>query len=82
MGYRPFIDPISIHEHWFWLLIPMAVGIAIVYKAVRLKDMDRYWRAVAVMTAQIVLGMIVLGFASYLFVMVYVRFLAEQAAGA
>lgn len=82
MGYRPFIDPITLHEHWFWLLIPMAIGVAMVYKAVRLRELDRYWRAVAVMTAQIIVGMIVLGLASYLLIVVYVQFLAERAAGA
>ncbi|MBX3386430.1 MAG: hypothetical protein KF768_07655 [Phycisphaeraceae bacterium] len=81
MGYRPFIDPISLHEHWFWLLLPMALGVSIVYKAIRLRDMERYWRAVMIMTVQIVVGMIVLGIASYLLVAVYVQLLAERAAG-
>lgn len=82
MGYRPFIDPISLHEWWVLLLLPMAVGVSIVYKAVRLKTLERYWRAVAIMTTQIVVGMILLGAASYLLVVVYARFLAERAAGA
>ncbi len=69
--YRPFIDPIDAQPYWFALLIPLAIGIAIAYKAVRLTDMQGYARQVAVMAVQIVLGMIALAIAFYLFVLVY-----------
>jgi hypothetical protein len=81
MPYRPFIDPLTLHDWWYWLLIPMALGIALVYKAVRLPSLERYWRHVAVMTVQIVMGMILLGAASYAVVVVYARFIAEKVAG-
>ncbi|HPO92019.1 MAG TPA: hypothetical protein PL072_00985 [Phycisphaerales bacterium] len=81
MPYRPFIDPLTIHDSWYWLLIPMALGIALVYKAVRLQTLEKYWRQVAIMTTQIVIGMILLGAASYLIVVAYVRFIAERIAG-
>lgn len=81
MPYRPFIDPLTIHDMWYWLLIPMALGIALVYKAVRLPTLERYWRHVLIMGTQIVLGMILLGAASYLVVIVYARLIAEKLAG-
>ena len=81
MPYRPFIDPLTIHDQWYLLLIPMALGIAIVYKAVRLPTLERYWRHVLIMSTQIVMGMILLGAASYLVVVVYARFIAEKLAG-
>jgi hypothetical protein len=68
LAYRPFIDPINLHDWWFLLLGPMALGISIAYKAVRMLDLKDYVRQVVLMTVQIILGMIGLGIASYLFV--------------
>jgi len=81
LPYRPFIDPLPLHDWWWVFLVPLAVGIAVVYKAVQMKDSAGYPRAVAVMALQIVLGMVALGAASYLLVAVYVRFIAEWLAG-
>jgi len=66
LAYRPFVDPIDAHRLWFLLLIPLALGVSITYKAVRTVDMRTYWRQVALMTLQIVFGIIALGAASYL----------------
>ena len=66
-SWRPFIDPVDIHRAWFVLLIPMALGISMVYRAIRMATLDGYWRQVIVMTVQIVLGLMGLGLAVYLF---------------
>jgi len=78
--YRPFIDPVRgpVHSHWYFLLLPMAFGIAVVYKAVMLKTMEHYWTQVVYLTAQIVVGMILLALASYLLVMLYVPYIASH----
>jgi hypothetical protein len=68
LAYRPFLDPIHADRWWYLLLIPLALGIAVSYKAVRIPDLKDYSRQVAVMTVQIVLAMIALGLASYVFV--------------
>lgn len=68
LAHRPFIDPLDVHAYWFLLLIPMAVLISMTYKAVRLHSMDRYWREVGTMTAQVVLGLFALGMASFLLI--------------
>ncbi|MBS0198721.1 MAG: hypothetical protein JSR77_18390 [Planctomycetes bacterium] len=68
LAYRPFIDPINVHRLWYWLLIPLALGIAVTYKAVRVGDMSHYVRQVAAMTAQIVGAMFLLGLGSYLLI--------------
>ncbi|MCC6675620.1 MAG: hypothetical protein IT436_00625 [Phycisphaerales bacterium] len=68
LAYRPFIDPVDIQRIWYFLLIPLALGIAITYKAVRIPDMRRYPRQVALMTVQIVIAMLALGAASFLLV--------------
>lgn len=36
--FRPFLDPIELHGLWWVLLFPLALGISVVYKAVRLPD--------------------------------------------
>jgi hypothetical protein len=59
--WRPFLDPVIIHDSWYFLIIPMAFLMSMAYKAVRCHDMRRYWRAVIAMTIQVVLGMIALG---------------------
>jgi hypothetical protein len=68
LAWRPFIDPLDAHRAWFLLLIPMALFISMVYKGVRLPELDRYWRQVAVMTFQIVVGIIALGAGVFLFI--------------
>ena len=55
----PFVYPIQFFQDWWYLLlIPMALGISVIYKALRMPTLDHYWRGVLVMTAQIVLAMI------------------------
>lgn len=77
--YRPFIDPLELHQWWFLLLIPMALLVAMSYKAIRLQTLEHYWRHVLLMSAQIVLGMMALGAATYLLVFWFARFIAERA---
>jgi hypothetical protein len=80
--YRPFIDPLEVHGWWWAMLVPMALGIAVVYKAVRVLHQDTPWskylREVASMVAQIVIGMVLLVVASYALVEVYVRWVAGR----
>ena len=81
LAWRPFLDPLPVHSYWYLFLVPMSFLIAMVYKAARVRSLERYWPNVIIMTIQIVLGMIALVIASYLFVMVYVRFIADRIAG-
>jgi hypothetical protein len=67
LAWRPFLDPLQLHQYWWAFLVPLSLGISIAYKAVRLHDLRHYWREVAVMTAQIVLAMILLGIAMFIF---------------
>ena len=67
-AWRPMLDPLPIAGHWPWLLIPLAIGISIAYKAVRVGSREAYPKAVVIMTTQIVLAMLALGVAAYLIV--------------
>ena len=72
-AYIPFLDPIGLlHTWWYLLLVPLAFGISMVYRALKLQSLDHYWRAVFTMTAQIVLAMIGLGIGLVLLVSVIV----------
>ena len=58
--YIPFLDPINLfHQRWAWpfLLIPLSFGIAVIYKALKMRNLDRFWRGATMMTVQIVLAM-------------------------
>ena len=36
LAYRPFLDPLDLHNHWLWLVVPLVLGIATVYKTLKL----------------------------------------------
>jgi hypothetical protein len=68
LGYRPFLDPLPLDSVWYLLLVPLSLGVAMVYKAVRATDMSRYWRQVVIMSGQTVLAMVGLGVGFYVLV--------------
>ena len=71
LAYIPFLQPLDIVQQWWYLLlVPLAFGISVVYKAVRMPSLAEYWKHVGIMTAQIVLAMI--GLAVCLIVLVQV----------
>lgn len=75
LAWRPFLDPLDLHGPWFVLLVPLAFGIAVTYRAVRVATFERFWRKVLILTFQIVVSMVLLGIASYLFIQVAVPML-------
>jgi hypothetical protein len=69
LAYRPILDPLPAHGPWWWLLlIPLAFGVSVVYKAVRAADLRRFWAQALGMTLQIVLVMGALGVALHVVV--------------
>jgi len=67
-AYRPFLDPLDLHARWYLLIIPMAFFLSLAYKAVRVEHLRDLPRQTLVMTIQIILAMIAMGCAAYLFV--------------
>jgi len=47
LAYRPFLDPLAVDRYWLWLLLPLIIAIAVVYKTVKIPNPQ--W---GVMTAQ------------------------------
>ena len=59
MAYIPFLYPIHGAHHWWYLLmVPLAFGISMIYKAIRMRSLEPYWRHVVVMTLQIIIALI------------------------
>lgn len=70
LAYTPFLDPLpGVMQDWWWtLFFPLAFLVSFAYKAVRVQTLDRFLMKVLGMTAQVVLGILGLGLAMYLFV--------------
>ncbi len=69
LAYRPFLDPIDISGWWWWLVIPMVFLISMVYKAIRVPTMRRYWRQVVKMTVQVMVVMVLMCIGLYVIVL-------------
>ncbi len=54
LAYRPFLDPLPLDTYWLLLLPPLAIGIALVYKTIKLDDLKQLPREAAFLAAQIV----------------------------
>jgi hypothetical protein len=46
----------AVQTWWYLLLIPMAIGISMIYRSLRETSYNDYWRSVFIMTIQIVVG--------------------------
>lgn len=72
--YRPFLDPLPLwaHEWWLVFIVPLALLISAAYKAVRLPEdelrLPVYARKVGLMTFQVLAVMFGLALGMYLFV--------------
>ena len=69
LAWTPFLQPAPGADRWWWLLVlPMALGISMAYKAIRVKDLAQYPGGVVRMSLQIVA--LVVGFAVALHLLV------------
>jgi hypothetical protein len=60
LAYTPFLDPLPVWaSSWGWpaLLLPMCAAVAVVYKAIKCKYVNRIARESVVLFVMIVLGM-------------------------
>lgn len=76
LAWTPFVHPMpGVQSHWLWLLPILVLGIAMMYKAIRVETLDRWPREVAMMVGQVVLAFIGLAVGLYLLVQVIVPIL-------
>ncbi|MCA9303028.1 MAG: hypothetical protein KC996_02790 [Phycisphaerales bacterium] len=76
LAYTPFIDSLPVHNEWYLLIIPIAIFIAIGYKAIRCTDIKNYPREVFVFTMQILIGLGLLAAAMTFVITVLIPMLA------
>jgi hypothetical protein len=56
--FRPFYQPLPVWDYWYLLLLPLCLGISIVYKSIKVRTMSQMPREAAVIFVMILLGMI------------------------
>ena len=79
LAWIPFIQPLNIfHQWWYLLLVPLSLGISIIYKGVRMKSLRGFWRETTIMTVQIVLAMVALALMVTLLVQVIIPWLPAE----
>lgn len=55
IGWIPFLEPLNAAQTWWYvLIIPMAIGISMMYRAIRDTSYAHYWRSVLITSIQIV----------------------------
>lgn len=56
--YRPFLSPLPIWDYWAWLIIPLTIGVAIVYKSIRCPRMAQVPKQAMAISFYIIISMI------------------------
>jgi hypothetical protein len=78
LAWTPFVEPMNAMQPiWYLLLLPMVFGISVVYRALREMQYATYWRSVAVMTGQVVIGIVGIAVALGLFVQIVIPLLNQ-----
>lgn len=57
-GWRPFLTALPVWDYWFWLLLPLCAGVAVVYKTTKCRSADTIAREAAGLAIWIVLGLL------------------------
>jgi hypothetical protein len=57
LAYTPFVTPLPIWDYWPWLLIPLCVGVSVVYKSIKCRSMRTVPREALVILVWILIGM-------------------------
>jgi hypothetical protein len=57
LAVRLFLEPLKLWDHWVWLLVPLCLGVALVYKSIRVESVRRVPVEAIKFTFWILLGM-------------------------
>ena len=62
MGWTVFYNPMALPSGWMlWLMLPLCVSVAVVYRAIRLERLERFAWSVLGLVAYMVAGLVALG---------------------
>ena len=56
-AFEPFRQPLPVWDYWYLLLLPLCLGISIVYKSIKVRTMRQMPREAGVIFVMIILGM-------------------------
>jgi hypothetical protein len=54
---RPFMQPLPVWDHWPWLLLPLCIAVAVVYKSIKCRWMRQVPREATVLAVWILAGL-------------------------
>jgi len=57
-AFEPFRQPLPVWDYWYLLLIPLCVGISIVYKSIKCREMRQVPREASGIFIMIMVGMV------------------------
>ena len=58
---HPFLQPMPVWNYWYLLLLPLCLGVAVVYKAIKCNSMKRVPREALAVTTWILVSFIAAG---------------------
>lgn len=62
-AYKPFLTPLPIWDHWAWLIVPLCLGVSVVYKSAKCWKMTDVPREAAKITLWMLGAMVLAGVA-------------------
>ncbi|MHC4976876.1 MAG: hypothetical protein ACYTF7_09770 [Planctomycetota bacterium] len=86
LAWRPILDPLPMSgSTWWFTIVPLALCIAMAYKAIRIREHDGWWRrylrAWMIMSLQIIGLILVLSIGLHLIVEVFAPGVSTQIHG-
>ncbi len=61
--YRPFLTPLPVWDYWAWLIVPLCLGVSVVYKSAKCWKMSEVPREAIKITLWILGAMVLAAFA-------------------
>jgi len=58
LGYIPFLQPLPLDAWWLILILPLTLAISVVYKTIKLDDLNQLPKQAVILWGQIVVFMV------------------------
>lgn len=53
-AWMPFLHPLPLDRYWMILIVPLLLGITVVWKVIKLDNLQKLWREVVLLTGQFI----------------------------
>ncbi len=61
LAVRPLLDPLPLWDYWPWLLLPLVVGVSVVYKSIKCRNMREVPKEAAIIAFWMLFGIVAAG---------------------